>query len=165
MHDAQDGAASSEAWIYSLQWEGRPQFLSSTRHIVRAKDLDSGDEPSASSSSTESAGSSSEGRQRSGRDGDTRLQLGRGARLSSPLQRQLRAAAAGGSSEQQQAAGDQQGRLEARRSGPGRAVVAYWKQGGGLTHVVLTEAGHMTPRDAPLATRWMLERWLDEALK
>jgi vitellogenic carboxypeptidase-like protein len=44
-------------------------------------------------------------------------------------------------------------------------VVAFWKQGGGLTHVVLPGAGHMVPRDAPLAARFVLEQWLAEALE
>ena len=46
----------------------------------------------------------------------------------------------------------------------GDKVVAYWKRSGRLTHVVLSEAGHMVPRDAPQAGRCMLERWLHEAL-
>jgi vitellogenic carboxypeptidase-like protein len=43
-------------------------------------------------------------------------------------------------------------------------VLAYWKAGGGLTHVVFTEAGHMVPRDAPVTMRWVLERWLAGAV-
>ncbi len=47
-----------------------------------------------------------------------------------------------------------------QRDASAQQVVAYWRQGGGLAHVVLTEAGHMVPRDAPLAACWMLERWM-----
>ena len=52
-----------------------------------------------------------------------------------------------------------------RRDAAAIKAVGWWKAGGGLTHVVLADAGHMTPHDAPLATRYMLERWLGESVQ
>lgn len=45
------------------------------------------------------------------------------------------------------------------------AVAGYWKQHGPLTQVVLRNAGHMVPHDAPLQAQAMLERWIEAALQ
>ena len=44
------------------------------------------------------------------------------------------------------------------------AAALYWKSHGALMHVVVRAAGHMPPRDTPLAARYMIERWLREAV-
>lgn len=44
------------------------------------------------------------------------------------------------------------------------AVQLYWKVHDHLTHVVVREAGHMVPQDAPMQAQYMIERWLEEAL-
>ena len=132
MHDVQDGPASTEAWLATLEWEGGPRFRAAPRQIVRARDTEDGC--------------------------DTGSAEGSGAEVRLP--------GGGGSSPEVDAAASVRRLLEreAGRHGPPPAaaarVVAYWRRGGGLTHAVLTGAGHMTPRDDPLTTRWMLERWL-----
>lgn len=41
--------------------------------------------------------------------------------------------------------------------------VVYWKAHDSLTHVVIRDAGHMVPRDAPEAMLWVLETWLEDS--
>jgi vitellogenic carboxypeptidase-like protein len=150
MWDAQDGAASSEAWIYGLDWEGREGFAAEQRRIVRARDLEEGTNEAAPPGSLKAGGG--------GSGGAAALHLGgRSA-----------AAAAGWHTQRQllqRGSGPPGAALRGKHGGSGERVVAYWKQGGHLTHVVLPDAGHMVPRDAPLAARFMLESWLAEALK
>lgn len=152
MHDAQDGPASSNAWIYSLDWERKSKFLGARRHVVRARQVeDVGGTPLASDADAGDSGG-----------GDTAplvLPGGTGRSEQHPLAGSGAAGATGPASAASSAAA-----LRKRRGGPGEAAVAYWKAGGGLTHVVLTRAGHMAPRDDPATTRWMLERWLAESV-
>ena len=62
--------------------------------------------------------------------------------------------------------------LDAARGLPGSGVAAIvptldnpiFARALQAMQAVLTEAGHMVPRDAPQAGRCMLERWLHEAL-
>ncbi|EFN52655.1 hypothetical protein CHLNCDRAFT_58790 [Chlorella variabilis] len=188
MRDAQDGAASSEAWIYAVDWEGRAAFSGAKRHILRANDMEEGEEEEDEGLAGEgawnvgSAGATASSAEEAG-VGDAQLLLGGGgaaAAASVRPQRQLQVTAAVASSldrsiqrsgsrqqtaERQQTDDRQQrqdggGPALGRRDASAQRVVAYWKQGGGLTHVVLTEAGHMVPRDAPLEVRWVLEQWL-----
>jgi vitellogenic carboxypeptidase-like protein len=140
MWDAQDGAASSEAWIYGLDWEGREGFAAEQRRIVRARDLEEGTNEAAPPGSLKAGG---------GGSGSAAAAAGW------HTQRQLL----------QRGSGPPGAALRGKHGGSGERVVAYWKQGGHLTHVVLPDAGHMVPRDAPLAARFMLESWLAEALK
>ncbi|EFN52575.1 hypothetical protein CHLNCDRAFT_138581 [Chlorella variabilis] len=192
MRDAQDGAASSEAWIYAVDWEGRAAFSGAKRRILRAMDMEEGEEEEEEGLAGEgawnvgSAGATASSAEEAG-VGDAQLLLGGGgaaAAASVRPQRQLQVTAAVASSldrsiqrsgsrqqtaERQQTDDRQQrqdggGPALGRRDASAQRVVAYWKQGGGLTHVVLTEAGHMVPRDAPLEARWVLEQWLAAVL-
>ncbi len=143
MHDAQDGPASSSAWIYSLYWEGKARFVGAQRRVVRARQVEEARADGASGG------------------GGARLLLpaGAGWGTAQQLPRGSGASRAAGS-----APLSTDTATSKHRGGPGEAAVAYWKAGGGLTHVVLTRAGHMTPRDDPATTRWMLERWLAESV-
>lgn len=143
MHDAQDGPASSSAWIYSLYWEGKARFVGAQRRVVRARQVEEAGADGASASGT----------------GPLLLPAAAGWEAAQQLPRDSGASRAAGS-----APLSTDTATSKHRGGPGDAAVAYWKAGGGLTHVVLTWAGHMTPRDDPATTRWMLERWLAESV-
>ena len=43
-------------------------------------------------------------------------------------------------------------------------VAGYWKHHGPLTSVVLKDAGHMVPRDQPLAAQTMVEAWVQHCM-
>ena len=43
-------------------------------------------------------------------------------------------------------------------------VAGYWKHHGPLTSVVLKDAGHMVPRDQPLAAQTMIEAWVQHCI-
>ena len=43
-------------------------------------------------------------------------------------------------------------------------VAGYWKHHQSLTTVVLKDAGHMVPRDQPLAAQTMIETWVQHSL-
>jgi vitellogenic carboxypeptidase-like protein len=163
MWDGQDGAASSEAWIYSLDWAGREGFADAKRHIIRARALREERGCCLCDDSRESAA-----QQAGGGRGSGKLQLGgqgQGRRHGkSDVQQQQQQ-----QQQQRQLQADHHRRRQQQPSNKhddasGDKVVAYWKRSGRLTHVVLAEAGHMVPRDAPQAGRCMLERWLQEAL-
>lgn len=148
MHDAQDGPASSNPWIHSLHWEGRGRFTHAQRRVVRARHVE--EPPHAVRTAGRAAGGDADFGLGSG--APEPLTLGRRA----PQERPLSSGLAGD--------GPAPPAVSKQHGGPSEAVVAYWKAGGGLTHVVLTRAGHMTPRDDPDTTRWMLERWLAESV-
>jgi vitellogenic carboxypeptidase-like protein len=46
---------------------------------------------------------------------------------------------------------------------PSSRVAGYWRAGGGLTHAVVRNGGHMLPHDQPAAALAMLGRWLEES--
>lgn len=143
----------------SLDWEGAWQFASAKRRVMRAKDVGAtAAEGSAAAGASLAAGGAS------GDEGGLRLRLpaeGRSASSSAAgRQAQQRRLLSEGSAEQQARAAAGMERGGSGGGGVGHAAVAFWKQGGGLAHVVLPNAGHMAPRDAPEATQWMLERWL-----
>lgn len=153
----------------SLDWEGAWQFASAKRRIVRARDVAAADSEGRATQGTGANIATAAG---SG-VGGLHLRLpAQGSSESSGVagrqaqQRRLlfREQAAMSSTEQQEWAAAAIERGGGGSSAAGHAVVAFWKQGGGLTHVVLTGAGHMAPRDAPEATQWMFERWLADAL-
>ncbi|KAL4420440.1 hypothetical protein ABPG75_010096 [Micractinium tetrahymenae] len=146
MHDAQDGPASFSAWIYSLYWEGKAKFVGAQRHVVRARQVEEDEAEAAAVGAARGTSSAL-------------LLPGRWAA------QQPRGSAAGRATNPSDDGGPgDSAAASKRRGGPGEAAVAYWKAGGGLSHVVLTRAGHMTPRDDPATTRWMLERWLAESV-
>ena len=43
-------------------------------------------------------------------------------------------------------------------------IAGYWKHHQSLTSVVLKDAGHMVPRDQPLAAQAMIEAWVQHSL-
>lgn len=164
MHDAQDGAASSEAWMSQLDWEGGQAFVLAQRSVIRAKDVEAGGGGGSGANSSSGERSSSSG---AGMSNAAGLHPPGGSGGSVVGWRQLQAEPRSGGAQlhprQQPQPSQQQegqGQHADQGGGAGNRVVAYWKSGGGLTHVVLTDAGHMTPRDAPQATQWMLESWL-----
>ena len=150
MHDAQDGPASSEAWICRLDWDAGAAFATAHRHVVRARDVDAAAAAPAPGSTSSGGGAAGSG--------------GAGPASSRRLQAELQRGEAAPLRVHRQEEAGERGAAGAATEAAGRRVVAYWKRGGGLTHVVLTEAGHMVPRDAPVAARWMLHRWLEEEL-
>lgn len=187
-HDAQDGPTSNEAWMAALEWGGAARFAAAQCRIIRANDVCSGvgwQAKGISGSGWESslpsqidAGPSSGSGARlalPGRDGSSSSSGGMPAKGARPMQqrRLLMQTPAGteGGREQvaETAAAEPHGSSSSQVAGgsssssgckaTGNPVVGFWKQGGGLTHVVLTDAGHMAPRDAPQATQWMFERW------
>lgn len=54
----------------------------------------------------------------------------------------------------------------AQQAGSGKLqpVAGYWKHHQSLTTVVLKDAGHMVPRDQPLAAQSMIEAWVQHSL-
>lgn len=150
----------------ALEWDGAAQFAAAKRRIIRAKDVGSGEGSRARGGGlggSESGGSGPRlnlphraGSSTSGTSGSAAAATTTGRAM-----QQRRLLQQPGSSEQPTdaaAAADPHSGSSSRKRA-GNPVVAFWKQGGGLTHVVLTEAGHMAPRDAPEATQWMFERW------
>ncbi|KAL4855518.1 Serine carboxypeptidase-like 50 [Chlorella vulgaris] len=188
MRDAQDGAASCETWIYGLDWDKRSEFSTAERHIVRARDVEDAERRQAGGlSQGEAGGGASTAAVAANEASGAGIKLGSGA-AATRAQRQLQEQPGGSTplvaahgpplwtqrrrqAELRQPQPQQQGDATARGAvsghddAAGQAVVAFWKQGGGLTHVVLPGAGHMVPRDAPLAARFVLEQWLAEALE
>ena len=53
--------------------------------------------------------------------------------------------------------------LQAAKKEVGR-VLGYWREWGRLTHVVVRDAGHLVPHDAPLTAQAMIESWLERSL-
>lgn len=45
----------------------------------------------------------------------------------------------------------------------GPQVLGYWKSAGPLSHVLVRNAGHMMPHDAPRTGQLMLQAWVDGA--
>lgn len=134
----QDGPASNEAWVSALDWPEGAQFARAERRVVRARDVEE-----------QGGAAAGEAGQGSGQGSSARRRLQAGG---TPLQPGLRPERREGEAEAPAGHGP--------HAAAGSRVVGYWKRGGGLTHVVLTDAGHMAPRDAPRATQWMLETWL-----
>lgn len=164
-HDVQDGPASNEAWMAALEWDGAAQFAAAKRRIIRAKDVGSGEGSRARGGGwggSESGISGPRlnlphrvGSSTSGTSGGAAAATTTGRAMQQ--RRLLQQPGSSGQSTDAAAAADPHSGSRHKRAG--NPVVAFWKQGGGLTHVVLTEAGHMAPRDAPKATQWMFERW------
>ena len=80
MWDGQDGAASSEAWIYSLDWPGREGFADAKRHIIRARALREENgcclcEDSREGATQQAGGSISSGKLQLGGQGQGRLHI------------------------------------------------------------------------------------------
>ena len=148
----------------ALEWKGSARFAAAKRHIIRAKDVRSEASwraDNGSGSGMSSGGSGSHlllpGQPRSS-SGSTTAAAGRPTQQRRLLV-QKPAAGMDGRGEQLARGAAAGARNSGGRKPAGNPVVAFWKQGGGLTHVVLTDAGHMAPRDAPEATQWMFERW------
>lgn len=148
-HDIQDGPPSTEAWVNRLDWPGRDPFFNASRRIVRVADIQGC--PPAVPLSPEGLNTQAQPPQLTG--GAAGVQQEAGAAAASAAARR-RLAAAGEPTE-----ADQDGQRMSCR-----AVAAYWKAHGPLTHVVVRGAGHMVPRDAPCTAQYMIERWLEEVV-
>lgn len=131
--DVQDGPASTEEWLSQLEWEGRQQFMAAKRRLWRVVRSEEGNEELQMA--------------------PPRAATAAAANLSETLSAapasSAAAAAAGGPGQQ--------------RSRPGAELAGYWKRHDTLSHVVVRDAGHMVPRDQPVATRLMVEQWVRDA--
>lgn len=141
--DAQDGPGSVEAWTVNLDWPGKREFFRAKRHIWRLGQ-DTSEFLQDADSDTDSYADSDE-------DSEPRPSVGWSdpVALASDVRLQLPQLA------------DASGVKSGSKVQP---VAGFWKHHQSLTTVVLKDAGHMVPRDQPVATQHMIEAWVQHCV-